>query len=65
MTVFRAILRLKMQVAGKQFRRVCCNVLNLQLDGTSNGYIESGEPKCGRARHEPDLQQRTAGSRLY
>ena len=54
-----------MGIAGKQFIWVCCNVLNLQLDGTSNGYIESGEPKCGRARHEPDLQQRTAGSRLY
>jgi len=39
----------------KQFRRVCCNVLNLQLDGTSNGHIESGKPKRIGTRYEPDL----------
>jgi hypothetical protein len=55
MTIFRAILGLKMQVAGKQFRRVNCNTLNLQLDGTSDGHIKSGKPKWTRTRHEPDL----------
>jgi hypothetical protein len=44
MTNFWVILGLKMALAGKQFRRVNCNTLNLQLDGTSNGYIKSSAP---------------------
>jgi hypothetical protein len=63
-TVLRVILGLKNPFVIKQFRRVGCIVLNLQLDGTSNGYIESGKPNWNGARHEPDLQQRTAGSGL-
>jgi hypothetical protein len=55
MTVFRAILRLKMGIAGKQFIWVCCNVLNLQLDGTSDGHIKSGKPKHIGTRYELDL----------
>jgi hypothetical protein len=55
MTIFRVILGLKMGIAGKQFIWVCCNTLNLQLDGTSDGHIKSGKPKWTRARYEPDL----------